>query len=114
MPRAIQVVTTAPSEADALRIAAALIDRRLAACVQVSGPLESHYTWEGKRETSQEWLCTIKTHANRYAALERAILELHPYEVPEILATEVATGNAAYLKWLDSSVEPGGEAPMTQ
>ncbi len=107
MARAIQVVTTAGSEADAKRIAAALVDRRLAACVQVSGPIESHYHWQGKRETSQEWLCTIKTQANLYPALERAILELHSYDVPEILATEVATGNAAYLKWLESSVDAG-------
>jgi periplasmic divalent cation tolerance protein len=103
----IQVMTTASSREDAQRIAGALVDRRLAACVQVIGPIASTYRWEGKVTTDEEWLCLAKSRDDLYPALERAILELHPYEVPEILAVPVLAGGAAYLAWLDREV--GGQ-----
>jgi periplasmic divalent cation tolerance protein len=100
MPDALQVVTATPSQAEAERISQALVTRRLAACVQVAGPITSTYRWQGKLETSQEWLCVIKTLPLHYSALEAAIRELHSYDVPEILAFEVAAGNRDYLDWL--------------
>jgi periplasmic divalent cation tolerance protein len=68
--------------------------------VQVVGPIASTYHWQGKVETSQEWLCLIKTRQSHYRALEEAIAEMHSYEVPEILALGVVAGSRGYLDWL--------------
>jgi len=96
----IQVVTTAASADEARRIATALVEERLAACVQIVGPIESIYRWQGKVETAAEWQCWIKTRRQHYALLEAAIRRLHSYEVPEILAVPIVAGSEAYLKWL--------------
>jgi len=96
----IQVVTTAASADEARRIATALVEERLAACVQIVGPIESIYRWQGKVETATEWQCWIKTRRERYDALEATIRRLHSYEVPEILAVPIVAGSEAYLKWL--------------
>ena len=100
MSECIQVFTTTAKESDARKIAKALVKRRLAACVQVLGPVASTYRWRGKIESSKEWLCLIKTTAAGYRKVEAAILDLHPYEVPEILAVPVAAGYRGYLDWL--------------
>jgi periplasmic divalent cation tolerance protein len=98
---AIQVFTTLETEADAQAIAAALVEKRLAACVQIIGPMTSTYRWQGEVETAQEWLCVVKSRRGLYEALEQAILKLHPYDLPEILALPVVAGSEAYLQWLD-------------
>jgi periplasmic divalent cation tolerance protein len=100
MTDTIQVVTTTSSKEEAEKIARALVERRLAACVQVAGPVTSTYHWKGRIESAQEFLCIIKTRQSHYLALEDAIRELHSYEVPEILALAVSAGNRAYLDWL--------------
>jgi periplasmic divalent cation tolerance protein len=100
MSQFIQIVTTTASADDARRIAAALVERRLAACVQIVGPIESVYRWEGKIETATEFQCWIKTRDELYGRAEQAIRELHTYDVPEILAIPVVQGSAAYLDWL--------------
>jgi periplasmic divalent cation tolerance protein len=110
MSEPIQVVTTTGSREEADKIAGALVERRLAACVQVVGPITSTYHWQGKLETSQEWLCVIKTLRSRYTPLEAAIRELHSYDVPEILAFGVVAGHRDYLDWLAAElpeVPPG-------
>jgi periplasmic divalent cation tolerance protein len=104
MTDAIQVITTTSSREEARKIARALVERRLAACVQVSGPIASTYRWQGAIETSEEWMCTAKTRSSSYAAVESAIRELHSYDVPEILAIEVTNGSRAYLDWLAGEV----------
>jgi periplasmic divalent cation tolerance protein len=96
----IQVSTTTETKQAAQEIAAALVEQRLAACVQVSGPVESVYRWQGKVQQSQEWLCTAKTRASLLPQVEAAIRELHTYECPEIVAVPIADGSAAYLTWL--------------
>jgi periplasmic divalent cation tolerance protein len=101
----LQVQTTAGSEEEAERIAAALVERRLAACVQTVGPIASRYRWQGKVETAREWLCLAKTEARRYEELESAIRELHSYEEPEIVATPIVAGSQGYLDWLGASLE---------
>lgn len=106
MPQFIQVMTTTARRAEAEQIARSLVDERLAACVQVAGPITSVYRWQGTVETSEEWRCTIKTRADLFVRLQEAIRRLHPYEVPEILALPVADGNADYLEWLDAQVKP--------
>ncbi len=96
----IQVLTTVANRHDAERIAGELLERRLAACVQVLGPVASTYRWKGTIETSDEWMLFIKSREELYPAIDAAIRELHPYDVPEILALPVAAGHADYLRWL--------------
>ncbi len=100
----LQVLTTTGSEEEAERISAALIERRLAACVQVIGPISSRYRWQGKVEREREWLCLAKTEVARYDELEAAIGELHSYDEPEIVAMPVVAGSPGYLAWISSNV----------
>ena len=100
----VQVLTTVGSEEDAERISAALVERRLAACVQTVGPVASRYRWRDEVETATEWQCLAKTEASRYAEVEAAIRELHPYDEPEILATPILAGSAGYLAWISESL----------
>lgn len=106
----IQVTTTTADRADAERIAASLVAKRLAACVQVSGPIESTYRWKGQIEVSQEWLCTIKTVRSLFPEVEDAIRELHSYEQPEIIAVPIVMGCETYLEWVAESVESSSES----
>ena len=103
MTNILQVVTTCGGRDDAERIADAVVSARLAACAQVGGPITSHYHWRGRKETSQEWTVTMKTRQDRYAELQSMILELHPYDTPEILATAIADGSEDYLRWVRQS-----------
>lgn len=105
----IQVTTTTEKREDADRIARTLVERRLAACVQIVGPITSVYRWKGKIETAGEWLCLIKSRAESYGAVEQAIRSLHPYELPEIIAVPVAAGSRDYLDWLRAEQTTPGE-----
>ena len=104
MTDVIQVITTVSQRADAERIAHDLVEQQYAACVQIGGPITSYYRWEGKIESALEWKCVIKTKKENYAKLEDAIRSLHPYDVPEILATGIVAGNQSYLTWVDDEV----------
>ena len=101
-PHCIQVVTTTETREDAQRIARQLVDRRLAACVQVLGPVASTYRWQGVVQSADEWQCWAKTRADLYEQVEAAIRQLHPYEVPEILAVPIVFGSQDYLDWLEA------------
>jgi periplasmic divalent cation tolerance protein len=103
----LQVQTTVGSAEEAERLSATLVERRLAACVQVLGPISSHYRWQGKTEHAQEWLCLAKTEAARYAEVEAAIAELHSYDEPEIIATPIVAGSSGYLAWVSHSLGDG-------
>lgn len=107
MTDCVQVLTTAGSEEEAERIAAALLERRLAACVQVAGPISSRYRWQGRLERGREWHCLVKTTLPRYEQVEAAIRELHSYEEPEIVATPILAGSPGYLAWIEESVSRG-------
>jgi len=102
----IEVRTTTETKEDAGRIARALVEGRLAACVQIIGPIESTYSWKGKIETATEYLCLGKTRATLFAEVEKTIKSLHPYETPEIVAVSIATGSAEYLAWLNEEIAP--------
>lgn len=104
MTDAIQITTTLPTQADARRIAGELVRRRLAACVQVSGPIASTYWWQGQIEEAEEWVCRAKTRRDHFTAVEAAIRELHPYQTPEIIAVPIVFGNDAYLEWIAAEV----------
>ena len=95
-----QVSTTTGTREIAERIAVELVDLRLAACAQVSGPITSIYRWQGQVENAEEWLCTAKTKRQHVPAIEGVLKRLHPYEVPELIATPIVGGSEAYLKWL--------------
>jgi len=100
----IQVFTAAGSREEARTIAGAIVEQRLAACVQVIGPIHSTYWWQGQMETAEEYLCLMKASRDVYASLERAIMEVHSYETPEILAMPVVEGNEDYLRWLQGEL----------
>ena len=97
------VLTTAGTEDEASRIASALVERRLAACVNVVPGVTSTYRWQGAVRTDREWLLIVKTRRDRFHAVRGAIRELHSYEVPEIVMLDIADGDAAYLAWLDGN-----------
>ena len=103
------VLTTAPDLEVARRLARSLVECRIAACASLVPGLESHYRWQGRVESASEVQVLLKTTRERLSALEAALGEEHPYEVPELLAVPVAGGGAAYLDWLRDGVtaEPG-------
>lgn len=105
MTEYIQVLTTTETKENAQRIATAVVEKRLAACGQIIGPITSTYWWKGKIETAEEWICAMKSSTHLYEELEEAIRELHPYEVPEILAVPIAAGNQSYLDWMGKELK---------
>ncbi|HUO61483.1 MAG TPA: divalent-cation tolerance protein CutA [Candidatus Acidoferrales bacterium] len=98
------LLTTAGSREQAQNLAHELVSRRLAACVNVIGPMTSVYRWQGKVDTAEEFLLLIKTTAAEFAAIRDALLELHSYELPELLQLPIETGLAEYLDWIGESV----------
>jgi len=104
MPDLLQVITAVPDRSSADKIAGLVVEKRLAACAQVIGPITSTYWWEGKIETAAEWLCLIKTTRRCYDPLEQAIRGVHPYQVAEIVALPLVAGSASYLAWVDAEV----------
>ncbi|HDR00405.1 MAG TPA: divalent-cation tolerance protein CutA [candidate division WOR-3 bacterium] len=105
----LQVFTTLPAAEDAERLARALVESGQAACVQVAGPINSTYRWQGRVEHTREWLCLVKTDRRHWPALEQAVLRLHPYDTPELIAVPVVAGNRRYLDWLASVMAGGGQ-----
>jgi len=103
----IVVLSTVGGADEAERIAERLVEQGLAACVNVLPDAISIYRWKGRVERDEERLLLIKTRAERFEALREAILSLHPYEVPEIVALPIAAGHEPYLAWLDASVGMG-------
>jgi periplasmic divalent cation tolerance protein len=97
-------MTTAPTPEKAAELARALVEERLAACVNILPGARSIYRWQGKLEDDTEAVCVIKTRRDRLDALRARLLELHPYEVPELVVMDVVAGNPKYLAWIDESV----------
>jgi periplasmic divalent cation tolerance protein len=96
----IQVSTTTETRSNADKIAKILLERRLAACVQILGPINSSYWWGRKIERAKEWLCLIKAQSRDYRRIELAIKKNHPYETPEVIALPILSGNNEYLRWI--------------
>lgn len=101
----IQISTTTETKKQAQKIAKYLVEQKLAACVQITGPIESTYRWKGKVETVGEYLCLIKTRTTLFKKVEAAIKKLHPYETPEIIAVPIVKGSREYLIWLNDETE---------
>jgi periplasmic divalent cation tolerance protein len=96
----VMVLTTLPSDADGAAFARALVEERLAACVNLLSTMESVYRWEGRVEREVERQVVIKTSRERVVALWDRVRELHPYEVPEFIVLAIVDGNEAYLRWV--------------
>jgi len=101
----LEVEVTCPDDASALTIAQACIEERLAACAGVGGSVRSLYRWDGGIRDDTETLLRLKTTRDRFDALSRRVMALHPYEVPAILAIPIAAANAAYANWLRAETE---------
>ncbi len=101
----IQALTTVDSAEKAERLGRSVVGARLAACVQIVGPIRSLYWWHGKLEDAQEWQLYMKTTTERLPALERDIKANHSYETPEIIATSIPWGSAEYLGWVSEETK---------
>ena len=106
----VQVLTATGTRDEADAVAAALLDARLAACVQIVGPVQSRYLWQGRVESAEEWLCLVKTTASRSADAVAEIARVHSYDTPEITVTPIVGGAASYLAWIDAEVAPPGSS----
>ena len=100
----IMVFMTAASVDEANRLADTLVDRRLAACVQIMQEMNSVFRWQGKVETQREVLLIVKTLNSKFPEIEREVVKLHSYETPEIVAIPLSAGSGPYLEWLKASV----------
>jgi periplasmic divalent cation tolerance protein len=98
------VLTTCGSLEEARSIAQTLVERQLAACVNIAPQIESVYRWQGEVETATEWLLLIKTTAEAFDRLRETLTKLHSYELPECIAIAIEDGSAAYLEWMGQSV----------
>jgi periplasmic divalent cation tolerance protein len=105
--RTLLVFTNLPDRAAAERLADALVDKRVAACVNILAPCRSVYRWQNELQRDEEHPVLIKTTEERYAALEAAIRAAHPYELPEIIAVPVERGLPAYLDWVSAETAAG-------
>ena len=109
-PDCIVVMVTCPSRAVARRLATAVVEQGLAACVNGLPAVESTFRWQGKVARCREVLLIIKTTAARFASLNAAVVSLHPYDVPEVIAVPVSCGHPPYLRWVASSIELRGRS----
>ena len=104
------VLVTTPNPDTARAIARTLVEERHAACGNIVPAITSIFRWQGAVQEESETLLVLKTSGDRVAALSARVIELHPYEVPEVLALRVDAGHQPYLDWLGASLAPGGEA----
>lgn len=99
----VLVITTLPADADAVTFARALVETRLAACVNLLPAMDSVYRWEGTIEQERERQLMMKTSRARVLALWERVREMHPYDVPEFIVLPIVDGNDAYLRWIGES-----------
>jgi periplasmic divalent cation tolerance protein len=110
MTEYMQVLTTIDSTEEAERLGRSITGARLAACVQIVGPIRSLYWWQDKLDDAQEWLLLIKTTSERLPELEQHIKENHSYDTPEITATPIPWGSAEYLSWISAETRTGASS----
>lgn len=105
MTEILILVCTCPDAATARRLAGGLLERKLAACVNILPEIRSMYRWQGELHDDGETLMVVKTTRQAYAEVERWLLQHHPYDVPEVLAVQVPAGSPAYLEWVQKEIE---------
>jgi periplasmic divalent cation tolerance protein len=103
-PQHVQITTTTATRDEADAIAGGLVQARLAACVQIVGPIESTYWWNGRVERSSEWMCIVKTSHRLTDRVLKAVGERHPYDNPELTVVPILDGSRPYLEWIDQEV----------
>lgn len=104
MSEPIQIVTTTPNREVAERIAKSLVEQQLVACAQIDGPILSFYEWQGKVEESTEFRCTLKTDRRLFSRIVAVMDDLHPYDVPGLIALPICDASSTYLDWLNKSL----------
>jgi len=105
----INIVTTGTDRNTIEYIGKRLVEMRLAACAQIVGPIKSIYWWKGRMEEAEEWHCVMKSTKNLYKKMEEAITKLHPYELPEIIATGIEDALPEYAQWVMDETEPAAQ-----
>jgi len=110
----IVVLSTCDSAESARQLARHLVERRVAACVNIFPSVTSVYRWKGKIEEAQEWLLVIKSRRDLFDALREEILKVHSYDVPEIVAMPIVDGSERYLAWLDEELAANAEEPGSE
>jgi periplasmic divalent cation tolerance protein len=98
-------IITCPSEKEAVKIKGLLLDSRLAACVNIIKRVDSFFRWQGKMEDVSEVVLLAKTTRRKFKEIVRRVTEVHPYDVPEIIAVPIIDGNKPYLDWIDDSLK---------
>lgn len=111
MQEYIEVHSTTRSRDEAEKICTAVVEARLAACAQVSGPIQSTYWWQGKIERSEEFFLTMKTTADRFDEIAQVIRDNHSYEIPDIVSVPLISGIADYLRWISAETRAPDEQP---
>ena len=106
----IVVLSTCDSEEEAAQVARSLVEKRLAACVNIIAGARSIYRWKDEIEDAPEWLLVIKSRRDLFGSLRQEIQKLHTYEIPEVIALPIVEGSETYLAWLDKAVEPVRDA----
>jgi len=101
----VVVIVTVANRDEAVKIVRSLLEERLIACANIVGPISSIFWWKGKIEEASEFLVFMKSHENHFERLSERIMEIHSYEVPEILALPIIKGSPSYLKWLSNSLQ---------
>lgn len=101
------MMTTSSSVEEARKIAEALLNKKQAACVNIVGPMESHFVWKGKFCTEKEYLMVIKAREDHFRKIKETILKMHSYEVPEIILLPIKKGFDRYLRWIDETASAG-------
>lgn len=113
MEKYIVVISTVPDKDTGQKIASAILSKRLAACVTITSASQSLYWWQGKISQGQEHILFIKSQSKLYPNLEKIILELHPYEVPEVIALPAVRGFSQYLDWIAAETSSRGDEEET-
>ena len=102
----IVVIMTTLNKEEAVKIVGSLLEERLIACANIVGPISSIFWWEGKIDEASEFLVFMKSHKNHFERLSERVMEIHSYEVPEIIALPIIKGSPSYLEWLSASLQP--------
>ncbi len=105
MEKIVQIATTCDNREVLERLGRGLVEKRLVACAQLMGPVQSVYRWKGQVEESREWLLLMKSKGSLTERVEMGIRQEHPYEVPEIIVTDIVGGLAQYLDWVAEETE---------